>query len=121
MIRMVIEQLTVLLPLIADTAKDKREVADNALHAIAEALTETSLYISRYTKTNERELETQEELARLWSSAAVPIRHIDKKLANICALKSKYWVDPESWDENETKGIAIDIDTVRDKYRAKLN
>ena len=121
MIRFVIEQLTGALPLISDIAKDRRDLADNALESISRALTETNLYVSRYNKTKQKELETQEELARLWASAAIPLRHIDKNLSTICELKSNYWVDPENWNEEDANGIEIDLETVREKYLAKLN
>ena len=120
-IEWVVERLISLLPYLGNQSKEKREIADNALRAIAHALTETSLYVNRYAKTGNRDEELEAQLARYWSAAAIPLRHIDKELSEICEYKSEYWLDPNSWDPARTNGIAIDLDSVRDKYRAKLN
>jgi hypothetical protein len=55
-----------------------------------------------------------------WSAAAIPIRHIDRKLADICEMKSKYWVNPEHWDPNHPNDMSIELDRVRKRYRRLL-
>jgi len=120
-IEWVVEKLISLLPSISEMSKDKREVADNALRAISHALTETSLYVNKYIKSGKRDEEIEAQLARYWSAAAIPLRHIDTELSDICEYKSEYWLDPNSWNPDKTKGISIDLDSVRDKYRAKLH
>jgi len=120
-IEWVVERLISLLPAIGDISKDKRELADNALRSIAYALTETSLYVNRYVKSGKRDEEIEAQLSRYWSAAAIPLRHIDQELSEICEYKSEYWIDPTNWNPEKTNGISIDLETVRDKYRAKLN
>lgn len=120
-IEWVIEKLMSLLPLIGNLSKDKRELADNALHSIAHALTETSLYVNRYVKSGKKDEEIEAQLVRYWRDAAIPLRHIDKELSEICEYKSEYWLDPANWEPGKANGISIDLDTVRDKYRAQLN
>lgn len=120
-IEWVVERLISLLPAIGNLSKDKREVADNALRAISNALTETSLYVNRYAKTGKRDEEIEAQLVRYWSAAAIPLRHIDQELSEICEYKSEYWLDPNNWNPEKTNGISISLDSVRNKYRAKLN
>ena len=120
-IEWVVERLISLLPAIGNLSKDKRKVADNALRAISHALTETSLYVNRYVKSGKRDEEIESQLARYWSAAAIPLRHIDQELSEICEYKSEYWLDPNSWNPEKTNGLSISLDSVRDKYRAKLN
>lgn len=117
----VIERLSSLLPVIGNLSKDKREVADNALRSISHALTETCLYVNSHIRTGHRDEEIEAQLARYWSAAAIPLRHIDTELSQICEYKSEYWLDPNSWDPARANGIAIDLETVRQKYRKKLN
>ena len=120
-IEWVVERLISLIPAMGNIAKDKRELADNALRSISHALTETCIYYKSFSKTRERNEETEAQLARYWSAAAIPLRHIDQELSEICEYKSEYWLDPTGWDEEKANGIAIDLETVRKKYREKLN
>ncbi len=120
-IEWVVERLISLLPVIGNVSKDKREVADNALRSISHALTETCLYVNRYLKKGKRDEEIEAQLSRYWSAAAIPIRHLDRELSEICEYKSEYWLNPMDWDEKKTNGLAIDLESVRERYRAKLN
>ena len=120
-IEFVVEQLISLIPVIGNLSKRKRELADNALRAISHALTETSIYYEKYSKAGQRNKETEEMLVRYWSAAAIPLRHINQGLSEICELKSEYWLNPEEWNEEKANGIAIDLETVREKYRVELN
>jgi len=120
-IEWVVERLISIIPSISNLSKDKRELADNALRSVSHALTETCLYINRYIELGKRDQEIEAQLARYWSAAAIPLRHIDRELSEICEYKSEYWLDPTNWDPAKTNGIAIDLNTVREKYRDKLN
>jgi hypothetical protein len=121
MIEWVVERLISIIPVIDKVSKDKRDVADSAFQSISKALTETSLYAAKYARTGKRDEATQSELARLWANAAIPLRHIDQELSEICEYKSEYWVDPCHWNPEKMNGLSIDLESVREKYRAKLN
>lgn len=121
MIEWVVGKLLEVIPIIDQVSKDKRELADGAFKAISVALTETYLYVAQFNKTGERNIETQERLARMWAEAAIPLRHIDSELSAICEYKSEYWVDPQNWKLSKSNGLEIDLESVRNKYRAKLN
>jgi len=114
-------KLIALLPIISDAEKSQRELADNALRSISHALTETCLYASRYIDQGKRDPEIETQLSRYWSAAAIPLRHIDKELSLICEYKSEYWINPEGWDHDNARGAKIDLESVREKYRAKLH
>jgi hypothetical protein len=120
-IEWVVERLISLIPTVGTIAKDKREIADNALRAVSTALTETCIYYENYRKNGQRDKEIEKQLVRYWSAAAIPLRHIDRELSEICEYKSQYWLNPEEWNQSKANGIAIDLDTVRQKYRSMLN
>lgn len=120
-IEWVVERLISLIPAIGNASKDKREVADNALRSVSHALTETCIYVNHYIEKDKRDEEIEAQLSRYWSAAAIPLRHLDRELSEICEYKSEYWLNPRNWDASRAKGIAIDLESVREKYRAKLN
>ena len=105
---------------IINLPKNKIDIRDKALRSISHALTETCLYIKQYTNLGKRDSETETQLSRYWSAAAIPLRHIDRELSEICEYKNEIWIDPRNWDPAKTKGISIDLDTVREKYIATL-
>ena len=92
-IEWVVERLISLIPAIDKLSNDKKVTADEALRSISHALTETCIYYNGYSKSGIKNEKTEADLARLWSAAAIPIRHIDQKLSEICEYKSEYWLD----------------------------
>ncbi len=52
-----IERLISLIPAISDLSKSRRDLADNTLAAIANALSETSLYLAHLRYAGERDRE----------------------------------------------------------------
>lgn len=91
---------------------------DAALMAIYVAAQETRLYIDRLRRCQAPDREAEEELARLWQKAAVPIRHFDPDLAERCMGKADYWLNPEAWSEEDIRANRIEIDRV---YRQARN
>ncbi|MCG3695428.1 hypothetical protein ACN09N_01835 [Aliarcobacter butzleri] len=119
-IEWVAERLISLLPIIGNVSKDKREVADKALYAISEALTETCLYVNKYVENGKRDEKIEAQLVRYWANAAIPIRHIDSELSSVCEYKSEYWLNPSNWKDSNSNGLVIDLESVRKQYRKKL-
>ena len=97
-------------------SKNRREKHDNALKAISHALNETCLYQASIARGKSRNLDVEEQLSRYWAAAAVPVRHLDKELAEICEHKSNYWVNPETWGPRKIKLIGMRLDEVRQRY-----
>lgn len=106
---------------IREMGRDKRELRDNALRAISHALNETYLYYRDVNAGKGTNKETEAQLSRYWAAAAIPMRHIDSELSNICEYKADYWIDPESWTVAQIKQIGIDLNKVKRKYRDLLN
>jgi hypothetical protein len=59
---------------------------DAALTAIYAAATETKLLLADSAKSNLRDRDREQAVARLWSRAAVPVRRFDPDLADRCLL-----------------------------------
>lgn len=115
-----IERLIAILPAIAKLSKEKRELADNALNAISIALNETSLYLVYIRDAGGSDRSREEQLARYWAAAAVPVRHLDRELAEMCQYKSEIWTNPDNWNLEKIAQYGIDINSVRDKYAELL-
>ncbi|MCD6197703.1 MAG: hypothetical protein J7K15_03895 [Deltaproteobacteria bacterium] len=115
-----IERLIAILPAIAKLSKEKRELADNALNAISIALNETSLYLVHIRDGGGSDRSREEQLARYWAAAAVPVRHLDRELAEMCQYKSEIWTNPDNWNLEKIAQYGIDINSVRDKYAELL-
>lgn len=120
MIEWVVERLINLIPQVSAVRKDQRELADAALRAVSTALNETLIYQQNFQRSGQRNVEIEQQLVRYWSAAAIPLRHIDPELSDICEYKSEYWLNPETWNPENAQGSKIDLETVRNKYRNKL-
>jgi hypothetical protein len=121
MITFVIEKLISLPRPVTSLSKERRELRDNALRSISHALDGTYLYYRDLDRGKPRNLETEAQLSRYWSAAAIPIRHIDEELAFICDQKSECWLNPETWDHERVKEVGIALDDVRKRYRGLLH
>jgi hypothetical protein len=121
MIKEILDGLTKILGPIATLSKDRRELKDSALRAISNALDETFLYYRDLDKGSPRNMEREALLAKYWSAAAIPMRHFDEQLSNICDHKSEYWVNPDNYDQNNIKELGIGLNDVRQAYRKMLS
>ncbi len=115
-----LDQLTSLLGHIATLGKDRRELKDLALKAVSTALNETTIYYRDLGKSTNRNLEREAMLVKYWSAAAIPLRHFDQSLAEICEHKAEYWLNPDSYSSQEIEELGIRLDSVRDAYRRIL-
>lgn len=121
MIKIILDGLSKILGPIATLSKDRRELKDSALQAISNALDETFLYYRDIDKGGQRSLEREALLSKYWSAAAIPMRHFDEELSNSCEHKSKYWVNPENYNDNDIEQLGIGLDNVRKAYRKMLS
>lgn len=97
-----------------------REYADQALSAISLALQETRNYYRDIELGEKPNRLKEKELVRLWSEAAIPVRHIDQELSFICAHKADFWVSPSKWEKEEIVKAGIDLENVIALYRKML-
>ena len=117
MMEWVVERLISLLGPIATMTKDKRDLQDNALRSVSHALHETKLYYRDLGVGKQRSRETESQLARFWSAAAIPLRHIDQELAMNCENKAEYWLSPASYSDEDIKRMGIRLADLSVAYR----
>lgn len=97
--------------------KDRRILRDTALESISIALRETQIYYRDLGRGDSRNMDREAQLVKLWSVAAIPLRHIDQDLALICDQKAEYWLTPEQWTEQEIISCGIRLEDVTRAYR----
>jgi len=108
------------LGLIRQGRKQRTEKIDQALLALYVALAETKSYIEDRKNGKRRDRRREYELARLWHSASIPLRAIDRDFAHRCFLKGSYWMEPDTWDKKRVDETGIAIDAVFDATRKLL-
>jgi len=121
MISTLLDGLSKILGPIATLSKDRRELKDSALRAISNALDETFLYYRDSNNGANRNLEREAILAKYWSAAAIPMRHFDEQLSNICEYKSEYWIAPSDYSDEDVEQLGIGLNDVRQAYRKMLS
>lgn len=90
-----------------------------ALAPLGKALAETRLYLRDRERGSKRDSKREDELVRLWTSAAAALYAIDSALADICENKSRYWLQ-QNWSEQEIAERGIAIDDLYDTYGTLL-
>lgn len=108
------------LGLLREGKKERTEKTDHALLALYTALAETRAYISDRRNGKRRNRDREFSIARLWHSASIPLRAIDKDFAERCFLKGSYWMEPDTWDKKKIEETGIAIDTVFEATRKLL-
>ena len=106
-----------LLDYFAGERHHRDEQKDAALTAIYAAASETTIYLADLEREKNTDRKREQDIARLWSAAAVPIRHFDMDLADRCLLKFEFWVNPDKWNADEATERRIAIEAVLDKAR----
>ena len=120
MLQEVTDKLLTVIPIIQRLQQEQKEIADCALREIKNAIVETRLYLHTLENDSPRDIEKEQSLVRLWSSAAIPMRHLDRELALLCDHKAKYWLNPSQWTKSELLEHVIKLDQVADEYRKLL-
>lgn len=115
-----IDSLVNILGPIATSSRENEAKKDQALRAVSYALDETYLYYRDLRNGNLQDREREAQLVKLWSAAAIPLRHFDFDLANICDMKSEYWINPDQYTEDQVQEMGIKLDDVRGAYRKLL-
>ncbi len=95
---------------------ERRELKDQALSSISNALTATYLYYDGLDRGNARNRDTEGMLAHYWAAVAIPMRHFNLELADRCARKSEYWINPERYSDQEIKALGIKLKDVKQAY-----
>ena len=100
--------------------KEKSERTDQALYALYTALNETKAYVS-YLESGEKCNKKREfAIAKLWHDASVPLRKVDRNLAERCSIKGSYWLEPDTWSELMINRKRIGLNQVIESTRDLL-
>jgi len=108
------------LGLIRDGKKQRTDKIEQALLALYAALAETRHYVQERKNGASQDTNKEYQIAALWDKASVPLRAIDKKLAERCFLKGSYWREPNAWDQTKIEQTGIAIDAMFEATRALL-
>ncbi len=116
----IFDRLLAAIGLIRENQKLKGERIDKALYALYAALNETKDYVYSLNRGIQRNREREYAIAKLWSDASVPLRTIDRDLAERCFIKSGYWLEPDTWSELMIKKKRIGLNQVLKSTRDLL-
>jgi hypothetical protein len=105
------------LGLIRDEKKRRTDRIDQALYALYAALNETKAYVEKLNSGKRRNRKTEWAIAKLWHDATVPLRDVDRELAEKCFIKGMYWMEPETWTEMKIEEKQIKLDQVMESTR----
>lgn len=120
MITEILDGLLKMLGPITTLSKDRRELKDSALRAVSNALSETQLYYRDLGNGSKINKEREALISKAWAAAAIPMRHIDPRLSDICAYKAEYWINPDRYSEAKIIELGIELDKVNEAYREML-
>ena len=95
----VLDRVLAVIGLIRENRKQKIERTDNALYALYTALNETNEYVEQLNLGKKRNRKTEYAIAKLWHNASIPLRTIDRDLAERCFIKGGYWLEPDTWSD----------------------
>ena len=115
-LKFILGKLSDLLGPIVTISKDGRELKDNALRAISIALNETYSYYRKRENGMLRDIDLESALSKYWDAAAISIRHIDQELATACENKSKYWLNPDEWSNEDIEAAGIQLESLAHAY-----
>lgn len=108
------------LGLIRERRKYKNKRIDQALYALYAALNETKSYIQHLDSGKRRNRKREWAIAKLWHDASIPLRDIDRDLAERCFIKGSYWLEPDTWTDVMIKKKRIKLDQVMKSTRSLL-
>ncbi len=120
MITELIDSLVNIMGPLATSSRENENKKDQALRAVSYALDETYLYYRELNNGMLEDREREAQLVKLWSAAAIPLRHFDLDLSRICDSKSQYWINPQGFNDDQVENLGIRLDDVRKAYRKLL-
>lgn len=116
----VVTGLGKLMDTVRRTGSKRTQRQDQALTLIYAAANETRLYIEQAEASKKRDRPREQQLVRLWTRAALPVRHIDPHLADRCLLKADLWINPSRWTPAQIREFHIGINEVYEYARQLL-
>lgn len=109
-----------LLQAAADRYSRSSATYKRALLAVYVASSETKSYVMGLKQRKSPDREREAKLSRLWSEAAVELRHIDRDLADKCLLHSDFLAEAMQWSDSEIDQARNSIKDVFEQARELL-
>jgi hypothetical protein len=106
-----LDQIQSSLPTLDDPRK-------SAVRAVWRAVDQTKMHLAAIRDGRAGRADSNSELVRLWSDAALAISDVDIDFAGRLRMKAEYWSDPRYWHDEPS--IDISIDSVAQTARALL-
>jgi hypothetical protein len=116
----VFDRILAAVGLLRAKKKERSERTDQALYALYTALNETEAYMSYLESGNEPDRKRELFIAKLWIDASVPLRQVDRDLAERCFIKSRYWSKRGTWTALMINRKRIDLNQVIESIRDLL-
>ncbi|MGB4812755.1 MAG: hypothetical protein WBP13_09810 [Methylophilaceae bacterium] len=97
-----------------DRASDVRKKQSvRAVRDVITATRKTAVYMRSMKETNQRNHETEAQLAVLWTELSFSLQDIGiSKLAKRCQINGKHWADPKHYDQDFLDKADISLETM---------
>ena len=102
---------------------NKTVAAIEALKEVIDASEKTQTYLQKRAKGQDRDFDTEYDLAEHWSRASFLISRINKKLSVRLYDKSEFWRNPDTWDSDlivqkniSLKSVTTDAKRLMESY-----
>jgi hypothetical protein len=89
------------------------DLHSQAIGATNEALAATLAIFADVREGIAADREREEQVGRLWLTAAEKCQRIDVKIAEIWQMKGLYWSDPAGWSANDLDRARTSLDNAR--------
>ena len=104
--------------LVAD--KDTRNRWKGAVRVLQEAVLNTQAYVAQLDRGTPVNRQVERSLAEAWQRAAGEFYGLDGVLAERLQLKGEYWIQPESWTDQQVLEANISLQHVAEYTRQLL-
>lgn len=95
----------------------KSDQASIAIAAVQKAIHESEKYFICLAQGEQRSREKEHLVSDLWVAAAEPVRRVDQEFAEWCSRKAYYWLNRESYTENDIKQLSIGLEVMNRRLR----
>lgn len=94
-------------------AAQREKAREEALEALLAAVTETRAYLADRRAGRRRNRDREGKISQLWYKASVRVRHLDKRLSRILAMKSLGWADAQLWKTPMFRKVSLGLDLIQ--------
>jgi hypothetical protein len=92
---------------------DKRKQKEKIKKAVSKAFHNTEKYYAYRNSGNPPDRQREIDLAADWEKAGILIEPVDRNLAQRIALKTNFWRDGGTWNDDQIKEAGIQLKRIR--------